>query len=282
MRRLVIPFILAIGAGLLAVPAMAGAELCSPDGHFCIVNPPTAATPWVAPQLVQLRLPSEADPTYSGASWTQPGVPGADFPRSLESGRYPIKGNLQLLEQGPPGGTSLYQGSIEPWFAAEGEGSNSFLPVDGALVLSVVARHSDPICTCMKEISATFAGLPVLGAVTGFSWQIVRSGKWFRAIMSFEARTPVRVEQIFHVSAFKGGSVDLFPIPLMTRQVTGSGPLRIVQKLSAAYVQNKCSGYGRCRLYAEGQMGSAAESRLEDGLLSSISRPIPVRKVKEK
>jgi hypothetical protein len=273
MRRFVVPAILALAAGLLAVPATAGAELCSPDAHICIVNPPIAATPWVAPQLVQLRLPSEADPAYSGASWTQPGVP---YAFSLKSGRYPLKGGLQLVEQGPPGGMSLYQGTIESVFGSDLSG-NVFLPVDGALTLSVVARHNDPTCECLKEATATFSDLPVLAAVTGFSWRIVRRGKWFRAVMSFEARTPIRVEQIFHVSAFKGERVDFFPRPLMTRRVTGSGPLRIVQKLSARYVQNKCSGYRRCLLYAEGQMGSAAESSLEDGLLSAISRPITLR-----
>jgi len=50
--------------------------------------------------------------------------------------------------------------------------------------------------------------VPVLDAITGLNWRIVRSGKWFRAIMSFDARTPIRVEQIFHISAFKGEKVD--------------------------------------------------------------------------
>jgi hypothetical protein len=259
------------------LPAGASADLCNTSGQICIVNPPTAASPWVAPQLVQLRLPSEANPAYSGASWTQPGVPNAEFPHSLATGTYPNKGKLQLVEPGSPGGTSLYQGTVEPNFNA-GQGLNLFLPADGTLTLTVEASASDPTCQCVKTLaSATFTGLPVLGAVTDFSWQIVRSGKWFRAIMSFEARTPVRATQIFHVSTFKGGRVHFFPTPLMTRQVTGSGPLRIVQKLSAAYVQNKCSGYQQCRLYAEGEMGSAAESRLEDGLLSSVSRPIVIR-----
>ncbi len=261
---------------LVVLSGTAQAELCDPATRICIVNPPTAASPWLAPQLVQLRLPSEADPSYSGAAWTQPGVPGAEFPRSLESGHYPIKGKLQLLEQGPPGGTSLYQGSIEPWFAAEREGSNRFLPMDGTLTLSVQARVSDPFCQCAKDTTATFAGLPVLGAVSGFTWRIVRSGKWFRAVMSLEARSPIRVEQIFQISAFTKGDVDFFPLPLMKRRVTGTGPLRIVQKLSAAYVHRKCSGYRRCQLYAEGQMGSAAEASAQDGLLSSISRPVAI------
>lgn len=250
------------------------AELCDAPTHICIVNPPTAASPWIAPQLVQLRLPAEANPNYSGASWSQPGV----YPQALESGGYPIKGGLQLIEQGAPGGTSLYQGTIEPGFSA-GPNGNSFLPADGALTLTVEARASDPICECVKPFATTaFAGLPVLGAITGFNWRIVRSGKWFRAIMSLEARTPIRIEQIFHVSGFeKKGGVDFFPRPLMTRQVTGTGPLQMVQKLSARYVEHKCSGYQRCRLYAEGQMGSAAEPHLADGLLSSVSRPVMIR-----
>jgi hypothetical protein len=266
--------LLLVGAGVL--PAAASADLCDAASRICIVNPPTAANPWVAPQLVQLRLPSEANPAYSGASWTQPGVPGAEYPNYLRSGRYPLKGRLQLLEQGPPGGTSLYQGTIEPRFDSERRGSNTFAPVDGALTLSVVASQSDPACSCTKETTAIFAGLPVLSPFGRFNWRLVKSGKWFRAILSLEARTALRVTQLLYVSTFDGKQYDFFPLPLMKRRVIGTGPLRIEQKLSTAYVHNQCEDYRRCTLYADGEMGTAAESYSQDGLLNSLSRPIAI------
>jgi hypothetical protein len=265
-------------ASLAALAGTARAELCDPATRICIVNPPTAASPWLASQLVQLRLPAESNPAYSGASWTQPGVPEAEYPHGLESGRYPIKGKLQLVEQGAPGGTSLYQGMIEPGFDSERPGNNLFLPVDGTLTLSVRSARADPGCECIKEDIATFAGLPVMSPVARFNWRLIRSGKWFLATMSLEARTPLRVSQILYVSGFDRKGYDFFPLPLMKRQLTGSGPLRIVQKLSARYVHNKCSDYQRCTLYVDGEMGSAVESRLEDGHLSSLSRPIVIRR----
>jgi hypothetical protein len=262
---------------LAALTGVARAELCDPATRICIVNPPTAASPWLPPQLVQLRLPAESNPTYSSAAWTQPGILGAEYPHSLETGRYPIKGKLQLVEQGTPGGTSLYQGMIEPGFGSEQPGSNLFLPVDGTLTLSVRSARADPGCECIKEDIATFVGLPVMSPVARFNWRLVRSGKWFLATMSLEARTPLRVTQIFYLSGFDGRGYDFLPLPLMKRQLTGAGSLRIVQKLSARYVHNKCSDYRRCKLYVDGEMGSAAESRLEDGLLSSLSRPVVIR-----
>jgi hypothetical protein len=257
--------------------AAAQAELCDPATRICIVNPPTTASPWLAPQLVQLRLPSESNPTYSTASWTQPGVPGAEYPRFLETGRPPIKGKIQLVEQGPSGGTSLYQGMIEPRFDSERLGSNTFAPIDGTLILSVSAARSDSGCECVKDDIATFAGLPVLAPFTRFNWRLVKNGKWFRATMSLDARTPLRMTQLLYVSAFDGKGYDFFPLPLRKRRVTGSGPLRIVQQLSARYVHNKCADYRRCRLYADGEMGTAAEWASQDGHLDSLSRPIAIR-----
>lgn len=257
---------LAVMAGVLW-PVAAHAELCDPSTRICIVNPPSPASPWLAPQLVQLRLPAEASSTYSRANWTQPGV--VDYPVYLQSGRYPIKGGLQLIEQGAPGGTSLYQGTLEPKF---GEGGPAATPFDGAVTLSVIAAQSDPLCMCVKEAIATFAGLPVRAPVGRFNWRITKSGKWFRAIMSFETRVALRATQILYVSGFDGKRIDLFPLPLMKRVVTATGPIRIEQKLSVRYVQRACTEYRRCTLWADGQLGTAAESPLEDGSLDSRSR----------
>jgi hypothetical protein len=254
--------------GFAVGPAeVAQAELCDPATRVCIVNPPTAASPWIPPQLVELRLPSEAEPQFAGASWTQPGV--SEYPNYLQTGHYPIKGRIELVQQGPPGGTSLYQGTLEP-------GGTALTPIDGTLTLSVDAARSNPTCQCVNHNVATFAGLPVLSPVAAFSWQLVKRGQWFKAVLSLEARTPLRLSQeLFGVgSASKERSV-VFPLPYRKHVITGSGPLRLVQKLSVRYVQNQCAKLRRCSLSASAWIGTAAESAMEDGPLGSLSRPIP-------
>jgi hypothetical protein len=260
----------AVLLGLLASPARA--ELCDPASGICVVNPPSAASPWVAPQVVQLRLPADSRPEYSGASWTEAGIPGGEWPRPLSSGI--VNNGLQLLEQGPPGGTSLYQATLRTDFAARATGVNSFAPADGTLSLTVMAGRSDPSCTCIRETTAAFPGLPVLGAIAGFDWRIARGGGFFRAVMSFGARTPVAVEQLFHISGYSKGEIDFLPLPLMRREVTGAGTVRVVQKLSTRYVRNRCRLYRRCDLVAEAILESPGGGSETQGLLSSISRRI--------
>jgi hypothetical protein len=258
-------------AAALAIPTAAQAELCDAPTGICIVNPPTAANPWVGPQLVQVRLPEDAQPNYSSAGWTQPGAPEGDYPHRL--------GGFQLVEQGPLGGTSLYQGIFEPDLRAHGPGPNVFMPLDGAVNLTVTAAHGDSACTCIKESTATFSGLPVSSTVASFHWQIVRRGRWFQAVMAFEARAPVRVKQLFHVSAFaKNGDVDFAPLPLRERRVTGIGPVRVVQKLSVRYVKHQCEGHRRCELVAEAVMETPTSARVEEELLNSISRKVSLPK----
>jgi hypothetical protein len=256
MRRLVVPTILAIAVGLLAVPASAGAELCSPDGHICIVNPPTAANPWVAPQLVQFRLPSGADPyNYSRATWTQPGAFEGDFSRTLGQNTYPELGpKLKLIEAGSPGGTSLYQAIVEPEIRVDPP-RNIFAPVDGTLNLTVEVVRDDEACKCRKETSATFEQLPILGTVAGFKWHIVHRRRWYAAVMSFYARAPLRLEQLFHISGFNGQEVDIGHL-FVTRRKLEIGPQRIVQKLSTKYVERHCAPYHRCVLFAEAEFGA--------------------------
>jgi hypothetical protein len=254
-------------------PQLTKAESCDSTSHICIVNPPTSANPWIAPQLVQLRLPAEARPEYSRAAWTQTGLPTGEWPHSLSSGL--INNGLQLLEQGPPGGMSLYQATLQSDLGAHQEGLNTFLPVDGVLTLTVTAGQVEQECSCIKETTATFESLPVLGAISNFNWHIARGRKFFKAIMSFEARTPVHVEQFFHGSGYSKQDIDFFPLPLMDREVTASGPVRVVQKLSIRYVRNRCRAYRRCELVTEGQLQSVGGSEGQ-GLLSSITRRIPI------
>lgn len=247
--------LLAVALGAYLLPATASAELCSPTSQICIVNPPTAASPWVAPQLVQLRLPSDADPFYSHAAWTQPGTFEGEFPRALGQNTYPELGpSLKLIEAGPPGGTSLYQAIVEPEVRVDPP-RNIFAPADGTLNLMVEAKHNDEACGCLKETSATFAGLPILGTVGGFKWRIVRRRTRYAAVMSFYARSPLRLEQLFHISGFNGQEVDLGHL-FVTRRKLGVGPQKIVQKLSTKYVERHCAPYRRCVLFAEAELGA--------------------------
>lgn len=246
--------VLAVGF-LGAGTATASAELCNPSGQICIVNPPTAANPWVAPQLVQLRLPSEADPYYSHAAWTQPGTFEGDFGRDLGQNTYPeLPPKLKLVEAGPPGGTSLYQAIVEPEVRVDPP-RNVFAPADGTLNLTVQARHGDNACSCLKEVSATFEGLPILGTVAGFKWRIVHRRTWYAAVMSFYARAPLRLEQLFHISGFNGQKVHIGHL-FVTRRKLGTGPQKIVQKLSAKYVERQCAPYRRCVLFSEATLGA--------------------------
>ncbi len=259
-------------AVFLAPPMSARAELCDPATKICIVNPPSAAAPWIPPQLVQLRLPAEAEPEYSGASWSQPGQSWSD---ALRSGAGLVRGGLQLLEQGMPGGTSLYQGILEARYGYE----RPSLPTDGALTLSVVAGHRGSNCTCIEETKATFSELPVLSPIGRFNWRIVRSGKFFQAVMSLEARSAVQIKQLFYISAFDGEEYDFLPLPLMQRKVTGSGSVRVVQRLSARYVQNQCAAYRRCMLWADAKIGPGGEPLgASGGLLESVSRPVVIHR----
>jgi hypothetical protein len=267
-------WLLTLGGSAL-FPQLAKAERCDSTSHICIVNPPTAASPWIAPQLVQLRLPAEARPEYSRAAWTQTGLPTGEWPHPLSSGV--INNGLQLLEQGPPGGMSLYQATLQSDLSAHQEGLDTFLPVDGVLTLTVTAGQVEQECSCIKELTATFESLPVFSAIANFNWHIARGRGFFKAIMSFEARTPVHAEQSFHGSGFSKQDIDFFPLPLMEREVTASGPVRIVQKLSIRYVRNRCRGYRRCELVTEGELQSVGGSEGQ-GLLSSISRRIPVHR----
>jgi|GEM_PF-6760221 len=249
-------------AGLLAVgllgsgAATASAELCNPSGQICIVNPPTAANPWVAPQLVQFRLPSGADPyNYSRATWTQPGAFEGDFPRTLGQNTYPELGpKLKLIEAGPPGGTSLYQAIVEPEVRVDPPRS-IFAPADGTLNLTIEVVRDDEACKCRKEASATFEQLPILGIVAGFKWRIVHRRRWYAAVMSFYARTPLRLEQLFHISGFDGQKTHIGHL-FVTRRKLGTGPQKIVQKLDAKYVERQCAPYRRCVLFAEAELGA--------------------------
>lgn len=254
-RRRSCAVFLAVALGVCLLPATASAELCDPSGQICIVNPPASSNPWIAPQLVQLRLPSDASAEYSRATWAQPGTFEGDFPRALGQNTYPALGpRLKLIEAGPPGGTSLYQAIVEPEIRVDPP-RNVFAPADGTLNLTVEAKHSDNACECLKEVSATFAGLPILGTVGGFKWRIVHRRRWYAAVMSFYARAPLRLEQLFHISGFNGQEVDIGHL-FVTRRKLGTGPQKIVQKLSAKYVQRHCVPYRRCVLFAEAEFGA--------------------------
>lgn len=242
-----------------ATASSASAEVCDASGKFCIVSPPTAASPWVAPQIVQFRLPAEATPDSSGGQWSQPGMyPGSLFPATL-------------IAAGAPGGTSLYQATLAP-SAEVSRGSNRFWPVDGAASVTLVARQSDPVCVCYHESTATFDNLPILGTIAGYNWRFKKTKRWYQVITTFTARHPIELEQLFHPSGFTKGRVDIGRIRAK-RITTGIGPQRITQKLSAKFVHRYCAAFGRCGLFAESELGSPFDSQV---LLWPLMRRVTV------
>lgn len=243
---------------LVVAPAAASGEVCDASGRFCIVNPPTAANPWVAPQVVQFRLPAEAHPDYSGGWWKQGERPGGKLAAPV------------IVAPGPPGGTTLYQGVLQPVVSVDPV-PNEFLPLDGTVSVTLTAQVSDDACGCYQETTATFDNLPILATLTGFDWRITRRRTSYRAVMSFTARSPVELKQLFHASGFEqDGSVD-FGRLRVKRVTSGVGPQRITQTLGARSVSRFCEAFLRCALFTEAVVGAPFEG---GSLLRSVQRPV--------
>lgn len=109
----------------------------------------------------------------------------------------------------PHGGGRVGTEAFPDLVAVHSTGRAEFAIVEVPSTPLLLRPWPDPVHRSIwTELRGSRQCVPVLDAITGLNWRIVRSGKWFRAIMSFDARTPIRVEQIFHISAFKGEKVD--------------------------------------------------------------------------
>jgi hypothetical protein len=148
--------------GVLLSVAFAGtaqAEQCSPEGKICLVTEATVEHPFESLQTVQVRVASEATSV------------------SMTGGK-----PVQLIEQGPPGGMSLWQGTL------------GVFEQDGMSTLSVAARGFPEL---PDSYEASFPNQPVRAAVVDRFNTIKRIGKRYVITFSFTARVGVKVHQWF-------------------------------------------------------------------------------------
>lgn len=203
----------------------------TPTKQYCLLNPPTAAQPLGPFPTFRLRTPADVGDRIDVA-WQGPGM--------LDR----LYAGMQLLEQGPPGGTSLWQGTIEPWLGVD----TSSIPRDGTLDLTVVAWNS------LHE-TATFAGLPVLSLVSGINVAVRRQKRSYVAVYTATARGPAEARVRMYVSAKnKQGGYD-FPGKMTERRtISAGGAIRVETKFSRRYVLKQCQRYRKCKLYGDGYL----------------------------
>lgn len=168
---------LGVTLGIFSAPAMA--EQCSTDGKICLVT--DTSQPLLPGSMLQFKVPSEA---------TRAGI---GVPAGLEGG---------LVEQGPPGGMSLWQATLNAGAVANRE--------DGPLNLEVFAAIPYPECDPMtgngcgsEEYKTTFAALYVNPMINP-SVQIRRTKSKVTAIYWFEARIAMEAEIRIMLNSFKG------------------------------------------------------------------------------
>lgn len=207
-----------------------------PSGQICLVNPPTAAEPWQGSPTIQLRVPAES--TGVQVIWRNSDMAAYTF--------YNV--GMQLVAQGPPGETSIWQGQIVPYL---GTMDTASMPWDGTVVITATA--SPPPHNGFYDVKATFTDLPVLGLVNGISESVKRQGQRYVATYSATARAPASVRVRMYISASNAEGGFDFPGKRAKGTATvGGGVVQAAAQLSRRYVLKKCKAYRHCSLFAEG------------------------------
>jgi hypothetical protein len=245
LRAVAVVMVMAASA-VAPLPASAsGPEVChrendpffgeDPPGQICLVNPPTAVEPWLATQPIQMRVP--ADVTRLDVQW-----------RNSDALYDRFNLGMQLLAPGPPGGTSVWQGAIQPYL---GTIETSSIPRDGGLTL--IATAYKPDSSFSGSITATFNDLPVLALVNGITERIKRRGKRYVATYSANARVAASVRLRMYISAPEPGG-EGYDFPGKKARGTASVSSGVIQStatFSRRYVLNKCRPYRHCTIFAE-------------------------------
>jgi hypothetical protein len=241
------------GVAVMAILVLGGstganaAEVCAgtpnlyfpkPGGRICLLDPPSAAAPLAPFPTFQLRVPSEVN--RIDASWR-----GSD-----ESPYTSYTARMQVVAQGPPGGTSIWQGSIVPYL---GTVYTASIPHDGTLDLSVKTSETAPPPAYNHEAeTTTFAGLPVLGLVSGIGISVKRQGQRYVATYTAAVRAAAAAKVRMYISAPTKGEFDFPGKPTQNEGGSLGGAVQVTTKLSRRYVLNNCQRYRHCTLFAEG------------------------------
>jgi hypothetical protein len=199
-----------------AVPALAQAEQCSPDGKICLVEEFTQANPLMPNQAFHLSVTSEA----SQLIVSPPSTGG-------------------LISQGPSGGMSLWEATLQP----------SDVQEDGQVNLEVQAYYSS------FDHRATFT-VPVLAAAANEQVIIKRTKKQVVAIYQFDGRTTLTANVQLWLDQFHSGEIILTHRGVS--QTTSPGHQVIKVAIPRSVIKRKCKRYPHCSVLATGRTWSGS------------------------
>ncbi len=226
MCKRVCLYVLAVVLGVLltsfAVPVMAQAEQCSPDGKICLVN--DTSQPLVPPTRLEFRVASEA-------RYFQVTDPSQAFRRD---GAGFVLNGFGLVEQGPPGGMSLWAGELAP--------------TDQDYTFGIEAVASGP--TTLDQISRATFSLPTLGSVSNLWTRVVQRGKKYVGEVHYEGRTTITSRVGFTLGL--NPDVAGYALKRMFKLITRPGEIGHEQVVrvtfSRADVKRRCEPYRYCKL----------------------------------
>ena len=212
MKRTIKLFAALVGMLLISfavvVPALASAEQCSPDGKICLVT--DVSQPLVTPTTLQFRVTSEANAF------------GAFRPSAMDG---------HLVEQGAPGGMSLWEISLLP------------VPTDATIDLETNATGLDTEASFSVSVLATAANLTTT---------IRRQGKWFVARTSYDGRGPVTADIVFAIESIKHLKSGGEPVGVFKKrrrvEATLPGHQEFIQKIPVNAVKQTCRKRTQCQL----------------------------------
>jgi hypothetical protein len=201
-------------------------------GHICLLSPPSPAAPLGPLPTFQLRVP--ADVNRIDTRWR-----GFDF-----SPYFYLDAAMQLVAQGPPGGSSIWQGTITP---QPFPGLIS-VPRDGTLSIEVTTFADSP------DEKTTFADLPVLGLVTGGALTVKRQQQRYVATYVTTVRGPATAKIETYISASKEGNIS-FPGKIITNRASGAGgAVQATAWFPRSRVLRKCKAFTHCTIWADAQL----------------------------
>jgi hypothetical protein len=246
--------VMLIAGGLLASltgPALAHAEQCTtlppahfwettPQGQICLLA--DTSQPLLPGAALQFRVPADTNHFYAisclaDSMWTLLG--------HCESAALPTT----LVTQGPPGGTSVWQATLAPWFTS----------ADGPLAIetetsSISCDSMGANCTGGSgRATFTATGLAVL---VGARITIRRTKRRVTAVYRYEGRTTLKATAQLWLDSFD--SEDVILTHRGTTLNTAPGPSVVRVTLPRSVVKRKCKSHAHCSVLATGQAWSSS------------------------
>jgi hypothetical protein len=224
-------------------------------GRICLLDPPSPAAPLGPLPTFQLRVPANVN--RIDAVWR-----GFDQSPFLY-----LNANMQPVAQGPPGGSSIWQGTITPYLDRD----MTSLPHDGTLSIDVKtwAERPPPAYNTLAE-TATFADLLVIGgAVT-----VKRRHQRYVATYLTTVRGAATLKVGIYISASKEGNY-YFPGKIITNRASSAGGVvQATAWLPRSRVLKKCQPYVHCTIRAEAKLAALG---LQEVQTAGIAQPLKVK-----